>query len=646
MLASRSSPNTETRKGICSRILTPKQVGPICWFMAAFVAMFYSQRSRKILLEASKGWNKKDELFKLLYEILHEKFMKVESRESEDYRNFSDDTFGNIVSLLHMKNPTSFPFDPKRAKPGFYGRFYIGKLYNLLNVDYKMFDYFHTTATNDPYYRLSYSLLNEDMSFYNYKIDDNRDVGRDFASKEAKYKTRRWKDDKIAPRILLISVVNYGDPTTFPTRTQLDEVIAYFPSGIISEGEKNIEGDNEGYIEGNPDNLKSMRDTIYYNGYEYNLDSVLLSNWNTGNYLGHEIAGITCEKERYVYNGWVRTSNDPAMKEGFTLDTPCKLMEFNWNIKDNPDFCLSSKNCIPEVGITPRSLCFNFSKGQRVFVYVREEIEDKIKNLLKNKKDQKTKTSKITDIDYIGSIITKLLSMPHNIKKTTLLWLLTKRRVELRKEKNEKNKRINEEEHLRNKKEKDVIESQGEFYIKYVKEKREEYRQESRIKKLETQRASLEKLRNDQINGKTREFLGEQYFTEEELDTKIQKELLQTQKTQKELNELKELKTQRALQKRWGDELKKQKLLKTHKAFETPHKALETLDNAFETPHKALKRHQKELQRQERALRLKRVSELETQKALKTPRELRFQRIVELQRQGALLKNKDKPRSW
>jgi hypothetical protein len=59
MLASKSSSNNSaTRKGICSRILTPKQVGPICWFMATFVAMFYSQRSRKILLEESKGFNK------------------------------------------------------------------------------------------------------------------------------------------------------------------------------------------------------------------------------------------------------------------------------------------------------------------------------------------------------------------------------------------------------------------------------------------------------------------------------------------------------------------------------------------------------------------------------------------------------------
>ena len=83
-------------KGVCSRILTPKQVGPICWFLATFVAMFYSQRSRKILLEASKGWDNENKLFILLKQILHDKYTKTASRESEDYWNFRDDTFYNI----------------------------------------------------------------------------------------------------------------------------------------------------------------------------------------------------------------------------------------------------------------------------------------------------------------------------------------------------------------------------------------------------------------------------------------------------------------------------------------------------------------------------------------------------------------------
>jgi hypothetical protein len=60
---------------ICSRILTPKQVGPICWFLTAFVAMFYSQRSRKVIIESAETWDeknkKKKRLFRLLRFVLH-----------------------------------------------------------------------------------------------------------------------------------------------------------------------------------------------------------------------------------------------------------------------------------------------------------------------------------------------------------------------------------------------------------------------------------------------------------------------------------------------------------------------------------------------------------------------------------------------
>ena len=102
----------ETKKGICSRILTPKQVGPICWFMATFVAMFYSQRSRKLLLESSKSWdvkkgifpifwNNRKKLFTLLKHVLDDKYLKTENRESKDYtdyKRFSDNTFGKILT--------------------------------------------------------------------------------------------------------------------------------------------------------------------------------------------------------------------------------------------------------------------------------------------------------------------------------------------------------------------------------------------------------------------------------------------------------------------------------------------------------------------------------------------------------------------
>jgi hypothetical protein len=145
------------KKGVCSRILTPHQVGPICWFMATLVAMFYSQRSRKILLEASKHWNTEDKLFKLLKNILHEKYMKVESREIDDYMKFSDDTFIKVLQYLNEHDPKSFPYNPETTSGGFKSENYIGKLYKLLGVDYRIYNY------NMPFYHQLYSDLNDKL---------------------------------------------------------------------------------------------------------------------------------------------------------------------------------------------------------------------------------------------------------------------------------------------------------------------------------------------------------------------------------------------------------------------------------------------------------------------------------------------------
>ena len=436
-MSSNSSPSSSSkRRSICSRILTPKQVGPTCWFMATFVAMFYSQRSRKILLEASKYWDTKEALFDLLKKILHDKYLKTASSVSEDYRNFSDDTFENVLYLLHNKNPKSFPYNPFRVISGFSSRYYIGRLYKLLNIDYKIFDYCYTIDSGIYTYMLAYSNLNEELEYYDHRIDEKGTLITEINSNK---KNNKYKEDNVAPTILLLAV--YDKMTEYEKNYTKRKDL---PSNIISVGDEDIlqnEKNAKRYIEGNTDNLKSMRDTIYYNGFEYNLDSALLVNWNTNKRINvHEIVGITCERDKYVYNGSVRSSMDPVMvKQSIKRKIPCELMKYDWNIQKDNDFCLNIKKCIPEllrgVVLSKGSLCFNFSNGEKMLVYVREEIEDKIKNLLKNKKDQKTKTSKITDIDYIGSIITKLLSMPHNIKKTTLLWLLTKRRVELQRKK-------------------------------------------------------------------------------------------------------------------------------------------------------------------------------------------------------------------
>jgi len=333
--------------GTCSRILTPKQVGPICWFMAAFVAMFYSQRSRRKLLNASKNWYIGNKLFALLKQLLDDKYLKVESRESEDYEKFRDDTFGEVLSLLNKEDSKAFPYNPKTVSGGFNPEFYIGKLYKLLGVDYKMFDY--NVSDNHLFYHFS----NEELSSIEYRIEKRRVNIYLYDNKFFKYEDKHMA----APPILMVLVRDDKVTTDFNK--------AQFPHTLIPDGDTKT-------------NLTSLKEKIYYHGIEYNLDSVILANWNKKK-IGHAIAGISCKKKKYIYNGWTRTSMDPAMiDKAITRNIPCELMPYDWNIKKHGDFCLNSKKCIPDILKTKKEakkvdLCFNFSKGKRVLVYVRKD---------------------------------------------------------------------------------------------------------------------------------------------------------------------------------------------------------------------------------------------------------------------------------
>jgi hypothetical protein len=335
------------RSGVCSRILTPKQVGPICWFMAAFVAMFYSQRSRRKLLNASKNWYINNKLFALLKQLLDDKYLKVASRESEDYEKFSDDTFGKVLSLLNKEDSKAFPYNPKAVSGGFNPEFYIGKLYKLLGVDYKLFDY--NVSDNHLFYHFS----NEELNSIEYRIEKRKLNIYLYDNKIFKYEEKYM----VAPPILMV-LVREDDVTTNFNKTQ-------FPHTLIPDGDTKT-------------NLTSLKERIHYHGIEYNLDSVILANWNKKK-IGHAIAGISCKKKKYIYNGWTRTSMDPVMIEKeITRNIPCELMPYDWNIKKHGDFCLNSKKCIPDILKTKKEtkkvdLCFNFSKGKRVLVYVRKD---------------------------------------------------------------------------------------------------------------------------------------------------------------------------------------------------------------------------------------------------------------------------------
>lgn len=341
------------KQSICSRIITPKQVGNTCWFMTAIVAMFYSQRSRDVIIKKSENWGNRDPLFMLLQIVLNR---YVNTDKEDNYPEISDNIFVNILRLLFKVKGGKFPYDPdndSHSSKGFSAVIYICELYKFLGVDYKIFDFI-------DYSTIVYSYYNKEYSVVSYDSDINEELNRKNGFQEISY-----TKDTSTPPILMIRIINANQITNSLYNNILKS------NKIIDEKMKK--------------QLTSMKDKICYNGKVYILDSVILRNWNDKDNK-HVIAGITCEGHKYVYNGWVRTAIDTVIPNDFKQRTPCKLMPYDWNIKTSADFCLNNSTCIPKIWNTDtdltsdmmmelikHDLCFNFNDGIRTLIYVRQD---------------------------------------------------------------------------------------------------------------------------------------------------------------------------------------------------------------------------------------------------------------------------------
>ena len=163
--------------------------------------------------------------------------------------------------------------------------------------------------------------------------------------------------------------------------------------------------DNNIYSENNLKNFTNLDYKVNNNKNIYVQDSVLLGNYNS-NIGGHSIAGITCKGDKYVYNGWTRTTIDPNIKQNSevkdwkemlvnneywyfhipsgqivketnssypnnfptkeffgkkNIEIPCELMKFSWDVKKNKEFCLNPQKCILDI-MNVNDLCFSFNK--------------------------------------------------------------------------------------------------------------------------------------------------------------------------------------------------------------------------------------------------------------------------------------------
>jgi hypothetical protein len=331
----------------CKKVIFWGQYGPTCWFNAILMAILYSQRSRNIVKQKSNLWDSRKKLFRLLKYVLKYKYIRSKN-PSKDYKFFEKIKPEILLKMLYKINPK---YLPNIYKKGYISSLYISKLYKLLHVDCLMLAKYEKKI----YY---------DMYNHNEKINkDKRGIIIVHKIKKPEYIQNKLQKLKTPSILIINSYSNYSDNKYA----------------------------NKQYYKINS-TIDKLEDTIIYNNEKYILDSIILSNWNVSkNIPGHAIAGITCKNERYVYNGWTRYTTDPALQYNNKNKTtfqniPCELMKYNWNQFNDNDFCLNKSQCkLDKAMITDynKNICFSFSKGDRTFIYVRENIKKPDKTISK-----------------------------------------------------------------------------------------------------------------------------------------------------------------------------------------------------------------------------------------------------------------------
>jgi hypothetical protein len=337
---------------ICKNVITIPQADNtnVCWFNSIIMAMLYSHNSRNLLLSNNKLEGKRDKISKILNQILKRQFMQnkyyeeyfkyMRTEKILKYLNFftNKESYDLVLQRGYNSALAIHKFINKLGKTSLNLNIYRGKIYGNLNLFLDNIDIFATTQDSSKIEReilQTIETINEDMF-------------------------------KNCPDYIIVNTI--------------DDNARSFYNGLFIETVKFLSGRNlvHKLLLNTYDNIQTvgistLEDRIFYNGETYILDSCILGNFNIIGNIGHAISGITCNDNKYVYNGTFRHKGSLSNPRIDNKRSPCDLMKFDWNVREENKFCLNPIYC--KLDISPETpsnkLCFSFDKGSRVLIYVK-----------------------------------------------------------------------------------------------------------------------------------------------------------------------------------------------------------------------------------------------------------------------------------
>jgi hypothetical protein len=343
-------------KNFCNDITIIPQFDSTCWFNAILMSCFYSQRMRELMIKKiSKTWDNSS-LFKLFKTIIKNNYnIDTKDKLEKLYDKIKPELI--LLKTLNKFNPELFYYFKIKQNTDFHwNNNYIINFLRFLNVNYLDIIYYEDEIEDEDVILFNFS------KYYKPRFVRNQDTGQivdinlsftiDNNPNFSKEKDEIKEIIKNIPDILILRHDNFIKDFDF-NEIYTDLTQKYKGANIHKHHNYDI---NDLSV----DDIKNYKDVIHIFDNEYELDNVILANYNMEN-TGHIILGMHCNNNKYIYNGW----NNPITNK------PCPLYKFNWNIHENKPFSLNTNNCKIDFNLKEKER-YSFNKGNIVLIYVRK----------------------------------------------------------------------------------------------------------------------------------------------------------------------------------------------------------------------------------------------------------------------------------
>jgi hypothetical protein len=323
-----------TRTKSCSEVVTFPQEGAICWFAALFTSLFFSQYSRVVIRNHATRM------------MSDQSSRHIASAILEILRGYNGDRVSSRV--LESMRPRQFLHDLRIARPDYFGSMQDGSD----EAHYAPYQHAMLAFLQVPH--LSIGVVKGGFKYSGFNVDlplDSKlwaNAMKTMSSKGVFVDTRR-------PEVIIIHKDSGEDYIQTQWATPVPAL-----------------GPIQGY------NPKKHAKIIKYNGASYILDSCIIGAElrNPSCSVAHAIAGVTCNGDKYVYNGWTARSADPAMKGSSSAairEVPCALGKQRWD--EDAFFRINMQACSFNRVSRPngKELLFNAVERSSV-TYIRNDL--------------------------------------------------------------------------------------------------------------------------------------------------------------------------------------------------------------------------------------------------------------------------------